>query len=38
MLFAVNTLGGGDQGRWYMAFPVLGAITLLATLLIVPTG
>lgn len=37
MLFAVNTLGGGDQGRWYMAFPVLGAITLLSGLWLLVT-
>lgn len=32
MLFAVNVLGGGDPQRWYLAFPVLGAITLLSAL------
>lgn len=32
MLFAVNVLGGGDAQRWYLAFPVLGAITLLSAL------
>lgn len=32
MLFAVNVLGKGDAGRWYLAFPVLGAITLLSAL------
>ena len=37
MLFAVNNLGGGDQGRWYMAFPVLGAITLLSGLWLLAT-
>jgi len=30
MLFAVNVLGGGDGHNWYLAFPVLGAITLLS--------
>ena len=30
MLFAVNILGGGDKQQWYLAFPVLGAITLLS--------
>lgn len=30
MLFAVNVLGGGDAQRWYLAFPVLGVITLLS--------
>ncbi len=32
MLFAVNVLGGGDTQKWYLAFPVLGAITLLSAL------
>lgn len=32
MLFAVNVLGGGDKQNWYLAFPVLGFITLLAGL------
>ena len=32
MLFAVNILGGGDTKNWYLAFPVLGAITLLSAL------
>jgi len=34
MLFAVNTLGGGDNERWYMVFPVMGAITLVSALLL----
>ena len=32
MLFAVNVLGGGDTANWYLAFPCLGAITLLSGL------
>lgn len=32
MLFAVNVLGKGDNANWYLAFPVLGAITLLSAL------
>lgn len=32
MLFAVNVLGGGDKQNWFLAFPVLGAITLLSAL------
>ena len=32
MLFAVNVLGGGDKHNWYLAFPVLGAITLISAL------
>jgi len=35
MLFAVNTLGGGDTNNWYLAFPVMGAITLLSMLLLI---
>lgn len=30
MLFAVNVLGGGDDGNWYYVFPVLGALTLIS--------
>lgn len=30
MLFAVNVLGQGDKANWYLAFPVLGAITLIS--------
>lgn len=32
MLFAVNILGGGDAANWYLAFPTLGAITLVSGL------
>ncbi|MFA6676501.1 MAG: MFS transporter [Bacteroidales bacterium] len=32
MLFAVNVLGGGDKNNWYLAFPVLGVITLISAL------
>lgn len=32
MLFAVNVLGKGDTRNWYLAFPVLGAITLLSAI------
>ena len=32
MLFAVDVLGGGDKDNWYLAFPVLGAITLVSAL------
>lgn len=32
MLFSVNFLGGGDKQQWLLAFPVLGAITLLSAL------
>lgn len=32
MLLAVNVLGGGDKHYWYLAFPILGLITLLSAL------
>lgn len=32
MLFAVNVLGGSDKENWYLAFPVLGCITLISAL------
>ena len=32
MLFAVNVIGGGDKANWYLAFPVLGVITLVSAL------
>lgn len=32
MLFAVQVLGGGNKENWYLAFPVLGAITLISAL------
>lgn len=32
MLFAVQCLGGGDTANWYLAFPVLGVITLVSAL------
>lgn len=32
MLLAVNVLGGGDKSNWYLAFPVLGVITLVSAL------
>lgn len=32
MLFAVNVLGNGNNANWYLAFPVLGAITLVSAL------
>lgn len=32
MLFAVDVLGGGDTADWYLAFPVLGVITLVSAL------
>lgn len=32
MLFAVNVLGGGNSDNWYLAFPVLGSITVVSAL------
>lgn len=32
MLFAVNVLGGGDENQWYLAFPTLGAVTLISAI------
>ncbi len=32
MLLAVDVLGGGDKDNWYLAFPLLGAVTLLSAL------
>ena len=32
MLLAVNVFGGGDKHYWYLAFPLLGFITLLSAL------
>ena len=32
LLLGVNVLGGGDPGRWYYCFPVMGAITLFSAL------
>ena len=32
MLLAVNVFGGGDKHYWYLAFPILGFITLLSAL------
>ena len=30
VLAAVNWLGGGDEGKWYLCFPLMGAITLVS--------
>ena len=32
VLAAVNWLGGGDEGKWYLCFPLMGAITLVSGL------
>ena len=30
VLAAVNWFGGGDEGKWYYCFPIMGAITLVS--------
>ena len=30
VLAAVNWFGGGDEGKWYLCFPIMGAITLVS--------
>lgn len=32
VLAAVNLFGGGDEGKWYLCFPIMGAITLVSGL------
>lgn len=32
VLAAVNWFGGGDEGKWYYCFPIMGAITLVSGL------
>lgn len=32
VLAAVNWLGGGDEEKWYLCFPIMGAITLVSGL------
>ena len=32
VLAAVKWLGGGDEGKWYLCFPIMGAITLVSGL------
>lgn len=32
VLAAVNWFGGGDEGQWYLCFPIMGAITLVSGL------
>ena len=32
VLAAVNLLGSGDEGKWYLCFPIMGAITLVSGL------
>ncbi len=37
MLLAVRTLGGGDEQKWYLCFPILGAFTLVSALWLLAT-
>lgn len=37
VLLAINWLGGGDEGRWYLCFPIMGAITLASGLWLLAT-
>ena len=37
VLAAVNWLGGGDEGKWYLCFPIMGAITLVSGLWLLVT-
>ena len=30
VLAAVNLFGGGDEGKWYLCFPIMGAVTLVS--------
>ena len=32
VLAAINWFGGGDEGKWYLCFPIMGAITLVSGL------
>ena len=37
VLAAVNWLGGGDESKWYLCFPIMGAITLISGLWLLMT-
>lgn len=37
VLAAVNWFGGGDEGKWYLCFPLMGAITLVSGLWLLMT-
>ena len=37
VLAAVNWFGGGDEGKWYYCFPIMGAITLFSGLWLLVT-
>ena len=37
VLMAINWFGGGDEGRWYLCFPIMGAVTLVSGLWILVT-
>ena len=37
VLMAINWFGGGDEDKWYLCFPIMGAITLVSGLWILVT-
>lgn len=37
VLAAVNWFGGGDESKWYLCFPIMGAITLISGLWLLVT-
>lgn len=37
VLAAVNWLGDGDEGKWYLCFPIMGAVTLVSGLWLLAT-
>lgn len=37
VLMATNWLGGGDEGKWYLCFPIMGAVTLVSGLWLLAT-
>jgi len=37
VLAAVNWFGGGDEGKWYLCFPLMGAVTLVSGLWLLAT-
>ncbi|MCH5175306.1 MAG: MFS transporter [Prevotellaceae bacterium] len=37
VLMATNWLGGGDEGKWFLCFPIMGAVTLVSGLWLLAT-
>ena len=37
VLMAINWFGGGDEDKWYLCFPIMGAVTLVSGLWILVT-